>query len=51
MPNDGTGTPVSTITYEVYEYSNNDGVERVTVTIDYGEEPGTAYWTMRLISE
>ena len=51
LPNDGTGTPVSTITYEVYEYSNNDGVERVTVTIDYGEEPGTAYWTMRLISE
>ena len=51
LPNEGTGTQVSTITYEVYEYSNNDGVERITVTIDYGEEPGAAYWTMRLISE
>lgn len=51
LPTDGSGTPASSITYEVYEYSSNDGVERVTVTVDYGANPGEAYWTMRLISE
>jgi len=51
LNNEGTGTPASSITYEVFEYSNNDGVERVTVTVDYGEFPGEAYWTMRMIAE
>jgi PKD repeat protein len=51
LPDDGTGTPVGTITYEVYEYSNNDGVERVTVTVDYGANPGEAYWNFRLIAQ
>ena len=51
LNNDGTGTPASSITYEVFEYSNNDGIERVTVTVDYGEFPGEAYWTMRMIAE
>jgi PKD repeat protein len=51
LNNEGTGTPASSITYEVFEYSNNDGIERVTVTVDYGEFPGEAYWTMRMIAE
>ena len=51
LPNDATGTPVSTITYEVFDYSNIDGVEKVTVTIDYGANPGEAYWTFRLIAQ
>ena len=50
LPNDGTGTPASSITYEVYEYSNNDA-ERLTITIDYGENPGEAYWTVRLMAD
>ena len=50
LPNEGTGAPASTITYEVYEYSNNDA-ERLTITVDYGENPGEAYWTIRLIAE
>lgn len=50
LPNEGTGTPASTITYEVYEYSNNDA-ERLTITVDYGENPGEAYWTIRLIAD
>ena len=51
LPDDGTGVPVSAITYEVYEYSNNGGVERLTITVDYGENPGEAYWTFRLIAQ
>ncbi len=51
LPNEGTGTPASEIMYEVFEYSNVDGVERVTVTVDYGAMPGEAYWTMRMIAE
>ena len=51
LPDDGTGTPASSITYEVYEYSNNNGVERLTITVDYGEVPEGSYWTMRLVSQ
>ena len=51
LPNDATGTPVSTITYEVFDYSNIDGVEKVTITVDYGANPGEAYWTFRLIAQ
>ena len=50
-PGDATGVPASSITYEVYEYSNNNGVEKLTITVDYGADPGTAYWTMRLIAQ
>ena len=51
LPNDATGTPASTITYEVFEYSNINGVEKVTLTVDYGANPGEAYWTCRLIAQ
>ena len=51
LPNDGTGSPVETITYEVFDYSNVDGTERLTITIDYGANPGEAYWTFRLIAQ
>ena len=51
LANDGTGTPVSSITYDVHEYSNNAGYELLTITIDYGQNPGEAYWTMRLRAE
>lgn len=51
LPDDGTGTPASSITYEVYEYSNNNGVERLSITVDYGEESGGSYWTMRLVAQ
>ena len=51
LPNDATGTPVSTITYEVFNYSNINGEEKVTVTVDYGANPGEAYWTFRLIAQ
>ncbi len=51
LPGDASGTPASSITYTVFGYSNNAGVERLTVTIDYGENPGEAFWTMRLIAQ
>ena len=51
LPGDGSGTPASEITYEVFEYSDVDGVQRLTITVDYGAAPGEAYWTMRMISE
>ena len=50
LANDGTGMPVESITYEVFDYSNNDGVEKVTVIIDYGANPGEAYWTIRMVA-
>ncbi len=51
-PADGTGTPVSSITYTVIDYSNNNGVERISVTVDYSVgEAGTSFWTMNLISQ
>ncbi len=44
--------PVGEIRYEVIDYSESNGVERVTITVDFSEgETGTAYWTMRLISQ
>jgi PKD repeat protein len=51
LDNAGTGTPVETITYEVFDYTNVDGVEKVTITIDYGANPGEAYWTFRLVAQ
>ena len=51
LPNDASGTPQSTITYEVFDYTSNDGVDRLTITVDYGANPGEAYWTMRMISD
>ena len=51
LPADGTGMPQSTITYEVFDYTSNDGVDRLTITVDYGAMPGESYWTMRMISD
>ncbi|MDO7740938.1 MAG: hypothetical protein MUP94_04595, partial [Flavobacteriales bacterium] len=51
LPGDASGTPASSITYEVYEFSDNDGVQRLTITVDYGAFPGESYWTMRMIAE
>lgn len=52
FPADASGTPASEITYEVLDYTNTGGVERLTITIDYSENQDmTAYWTMRLISQ
>lgn len=49
---DGMLAPVDEITYEVIDYSNNAGVERLTITIDYSAgQVGGAYWTMKLISQ
>jgi len=42
---------VDNITYEVFDYTNVDGVEKVTITIDYGANPGEAYWTFRLVAQ
>ena len=50
-PGDGSGVPASTITYEVFQYTNVDGVERLTISVDYGANPGEAYWHMRLIAQ
>ena len=50
-PGDGSGVPASSITYEVFQYTNVDGVERLTITVDYGENPGEAYWHTRLIAQ
>jgi PKD repeat protein len=50
-PGDGSGTPASSITYEVFQYTNVDGVERLTISVDYGANPGEAYWHMRLIAQ
>ena len=41
----------ATITYEVFEYSNINGEEKVTITVDYGANPEEAYWTFRLIAQ
>ncbi len=52
LPNDATGTPASQIKYQVLEYSNNGGVERLTITVDYSaDQSNTSNWTMRLISQ
>jgi PKD repeat protein len=51
LPNDGSGTPASSITYTVHDYSDLAGVEKLTVTIDYGTTPGGSFWTMRLIAQ
>ena len=51
LPGDGSGTPASTITYEVYEYSDVDGIQRLTITVAYGSETDPDYWNMRMISE
>ena len=32
-------------------YSNINGEEKVTITVDYGANPGEAYWTFRLIAQ
>lgn len=50
-PTDGSGVPASSITYEVFEYTNVDGVEHLTITVDYGPNPGEAFWTFRLIAQ
>ena len=51
LPGDGSGTPQSSITYEVFDYTANNGVERLTITVDYGQNPGDAYWTIRMIAD
>ena len=33
LPSDASGTPQSTITYEVFDYTSNDGVDRLTITV------------------
>ena len=50
LAGDASGSPASSITYEVLEYTANDGTERLTITVDYGETPGADYWTIRMIS-
>ena len=35
----------------VYEYTFVDGVEILTIALDYGANPGEAYWHMRLIAQ
>ena len=47
----GSGVPASTITYEVYQYTYVDGVETLTIAVDYGANPGEAYWHMRLVAQ
>ena len=32
-------------------YSNINGEEKVTITVDYGANPEEAYWTFRLIAQ
>ena len=41
LPGNGSGTPQSSITYEVFDYTANNGVERLTITVDYGENQET----------
>ncbi len=45
-------SPQAEITYEVIDYSESNGVERVTIAIDYSaDQSASAYWTMKLISQ
>lgn len=44
---DGVIAPASSITYQVHEYTAASGVERLTISIDYGG----GFWTIRMISE
>ncbi|NNF36719.1 MAG: PKD domain-containing protein [Saprospiraceae bacterium] len=43
----GMDAPPSSITYDVFDYSITDGVERVTITVDIAGDR-TAFWTIRL---
>ena len=52
LPAEGSGMPASELTSEVLEYTNASGVEKLTITVDYSaNQDGTAYWSMRLISQ
>lgn len=49
LPNDGSGTPQSTITYEVFDYSKAGNVEILALAINY--DGAGNYWTITLRSE
>lgn len=51
LPNDGTGSPKSEITYEVLDYASAAGVETLVIGCDISAaQDASAYWTFTLTS-
>lgn len=50
-PSDGTGTPVSSITYTVIDYEVIDDQEFMTISIEFLTGSETAWWTFELVHD